>query len=67
MTAENNKTPWLCHICDYSSNIGEGQACCECYKIACHEHMTVATVLNSGSGLYELKQVCVECQLRKEL
>lgn len=65
MSEENSL--WLCHVCGYSSNIGEGQACAECYKICCRSHLTVATVLNPKSGLYELQLICVECQFRKTL
>lgn len=60
-------SPWLCHICDYRSNISEGLTCAECYKICCRQHVTVATVLNPQSGLYELQQICIECQLKKNL
>lgn len=61
------KSPWLCHICDYRSTVGEGPVCAECYKVTCRPHLTVATVLNNDSGLYELQQICLECQLRKQL
>lgn len=61
------KAPWLCHFCGYSSTIGEGQACSECYKIACPKHMCMTTILNPDSGLYEFKRICLECQLKKQL
>ncbi|NOY13398.1 MAG: hypothetical protein GXP51_06880 [Deltaproteobacteria bacterium] len=67
MSNEEQNSRWICHICDYSSTIGEGQACSQCYKIACPEHMTVSTVYNPATGLYELQAVCVECHLRKIL
>lgn len=67
MTADDQKSLWMCHVCDYRSNIGEGQACDECYKITCNKHMTIITVLNPDSGLYELKHVCAECQFKKIL
>lgn len=60
-------SPWMCHVCGYCSTVGEGLACAECYKLTCREHMTVATVQNPESGLYELKQICVECQFKKNL
>ncbi len=65
MAAE--KSPWMCHICDYRSTLGEGHVCSECYKITCNEHITTATVLNQESGLYEIRLVCVECRFKKNL
>ncbi|MCK5826028.1 MAG: hypothetical protein KAG93_03270 [Desulfuromusa sp.] len=62
-----DKIPWMCHICDHRSTFGEGIVCSECYKLTCNEHMTTATVLNTDTGLYELKKICVECQFRKTL
>ncbi|SDZ96806.1 hypothetical protein SAMN05660420_00906 [Desulfuromusa kysingii] len=61
------KSAWMCHICDYHSTIGSGIACSECFKITCNEHITTATVMNPESGLYELKNICVECQFKKTL
>ena len=61
------RSPWLCHVCGYSSTLGEGHACAECYKICCGKHLTVATVRNPSSGLYELQKICVECQFKKHL
>ncbi len=65
MSEENSR--WLCHVCGYSSDIGTGQACAECYKICCRQHLTVTGVYNPESGLYELQQICVECQFKKTL
>ena len=67
MSGADEKAPWLCHVCGYSSTIGEGQACSQCYKIACRKHLLTSTVLNPDSGLYEFRQTCVECQLRQQL
>jgi len=61
------KSPWMCHVCDYRSTIGEGITCDECFMLTCNEHITTATVLNEASGLYELKKICVECQFKKTL
>lgn len=61
------KSAWMCHICDYHSTIGEGLVCHECYKITCSQHISTTTVLNKENGLYEIKLVCVECQFRKTL
>jgi len=67
MDSDNLQSAWICHVCDYSSNVGEGQTCSECYKITCNQHVTITSVLNPESGLYELKPVCVECQFKKQL
>jgi len=61
------KSAWMCHVCDRFSTVGEGIVCSECFKITCREHVTTATVLNAESGLYELKMICVECQFLKNL
>lgn len=67
MTADDRQSAWMCHVCDYSSNIGAGQVCSECYKITCNQHTTICSVFNAESGLYELKPICVECQFKKQL
>ena len=64
---EEEKSPWMCHVCDRFSTIGAGIVCSECYKLACSDHATTATILNAASGLYELKMVCVECQFMKKI
>jgi len=61
------KSPWMCHVCDYCSTVGEGIVCDECFMLTCNEHITTATVLNEATGLYELKKICVECQFKKTL
>lgn len=60
MTAD--KSPWMCHVCDYRSTVGEGLVCSRCYKITCAQHITTSSVLNEQSGLYELQPICVACQ-----
>ena len=60
-------SPWMCHVCDYRSTVGEGLVCSECYKITCTEHMTTTTRYDEASGLYQLVQVCVACQFSKRL
>ncbi|SHI93847.1 hypothetical protein SAMN02745165_01186 [Malonomonas rubra DSM 5091] len=67
MSNEEKETRWMCHICDYSSNVGEGIACSECYKITCRQHLTTTMDLNPESGLYEFRQVCVACQLKDQI
>jgi len=61
------KSPWMCHVCQYCSTIGEGLVCSECYMITCHEHILTKTVLNKESGLYELRLICAECQFKNHL
>ncbi|MDX2479797.1 MAG: hypothetical protein QNK24_05615 [Desulfuromusa sp.] len=63
----DEKSPWMCHVCDHYSTTGEGLVCSECYKITCNRHMTTATVMNKESGLYEFQMICVECQFRKTI
>lgn len=60
-------SPWMCHICGFTSVVGEGLVCSECYKITCNKHITTSMVLNEETQLYEIKLVCVECQFRKQL
>jgi len=67
MSADYEKSPWICHVCGYRSTRGEGIACEQCYKIACRKHLTIATIRNEETGLYELKQICVECRFREHL
>lgn len=67
MSDEEFHSPWMCHVCSFSSNVGEGLVCSECYKISCRQHTTISSAFNPQTGLYELKQVCVECLLKKQL
>jgi len=67
MSNEDNSTAWMCHICDYASTVGEGQVCSECYKVTCSKHLNLTTVFNPDTGLYEFKQICVECQFKNQL
>jgi len=67
MSTENDQSAWMCHVCNYSSSIGEGRACSECYKITCSKHLTITSVLDPETGLYQLLPVCVECQFKKQL
>lgn len=67
MSSDSENSPWMCHICGHSSRLGEGVACSQCYKITCPIHLLTTTVFNPASGLFELQQICVECQLKKQL
>ena len=61
------KSPWMCHVCDYTSDSTEPIACALCYKIACSSHIVHKTVLNEESGLYELQPICVDCSIKPYL
>ncbi|PLX99010.1 MAG: hypothetical protein C0623_10555 [Desulfuromonas sp.] len=61
------KSPWICHVCDYTSTDTEPVACAFCYKVTCATHLAHKTMLNKETGLYELQPICVECQIRPHL
>ncbi len=61
------KSPWMCHVCDYTSNDTEPVACAFCYKVTCAVHLAHKTVKNEETGLFELQPICVECQVRPHL
>jgi len=63
----NEKSPWICHICDHKSVNSEPVACSVCYKITCAMHLVHKTVLSRETGLYELQPVCVDCQIKANL
>jgi len=64
---EQQKSAWMCHVCDLTSDKSEPIACAFCYKVTCALHLAHKTVLNKESGLYELQPICVECQIRPHL
>ena len=55
------KSPWMCHICNYTSDKTESEACELCYRVACELHLKTASIYNEDSGLYITAKVCVEC------
>lgn len=57
-------SPWMCHICNYSSTAEKGVACSRCYKITCRQHLRTASLFNPESGLYEFARICALCQLK---
>ncbi len=67
MPDSETNSPWLCHVCDKKFHQAESQACSVCYKIACSQHMRIHSQLNRDSGLYELRPICVACQLEAAL
>ena len=58
---EMDRSPWMCHICNYTSSDTESQACDLCYRVTCELHLRPASVYNPENGLYETAQVCIEC------
>lgn len=63
----DEKSPWICHVCGYRSNFGEGHVCSECYRITCKDHITRITVLNQETNLYEIRPLCIACRLQHQL
>ena len=58
---EIEKSPWLCHICDFKSDATEARICEICYRTTCALHLRPASIYNSASGLYETAEVCISC------
>jgi hypothetical protein len=55
------RSPWICHICDFTSAEIESKACDLCYRVTCSLHLRPASVYNQNSGLYETAAVCIAC------
>lgn len=55
------RSPWICHICDFTSDDTESQACDLCYRVTCSLHLRPASVYNEQNGLYETASVCIAC------
>ena len=58
---EMEKSPWICHVCDYKSAETESQACELCFRVTCELHLRPASVYNKHNGLYETARVCIVC------
>ena len=54
-------SPWLCHVCDYSSGESEPEICALCYRTTCDRHLRSASVLDTSTGLYVPEKVCIIC------
>ncbi len=65
MMDESGRSPWLCHVCNYTSSTTESIACSLCYKTTCSVHLKHVTAYNAESGLYELQPVCIHCAAAK--
>ncbi len=55
------RSPWICHICDYTSAETESKTCDLCYRVTCSLHLRPASIYNQNNGLYETAAVCIAC------
>jgi len=55
------RSPWMCHICDYKSAETESQACELCFRVTCPLHLRPASIYNTDNGLYVTAMVCIAC------
>ena len=55
------RSPWVCHVCDYTSAEGEAKVCDLCYRVTCSLHLRPASIYNEKSGLFETAAVCIAC------
>lgn len=55
------RSPWMCHICDFKSAKTESKVCDLCYRVTCELHLRAASVYNPNNRLYETARVCIEC------
>jgi hypothetical protein len=55
------RSPWICHICDYTSAETESKACDLCYRVTCSLHLRPASIYNQNNHLYETAAVCIAC------
>jgi hypothetical protein len=58
---EPERSPWLCHICNYTSDQTEARVCDLCFRTTCELHLRPASIYNPVNGLYETAHVCIEC------
>ncbi len=55
------RSPWICHVCDFKSAATESQVCDLCFRVTCDRHLRPASIYNEDNGLYETARVCIEC------
>lgn len=55
------RSPWICHVCNFKSEVSEGKVCSLCYRTTCPLHLRPASVYNKENGLYETAEVCISC------
>lgn len=59
------RSPWICHVCDFKSSETESRVCDLCYRTTCALHLRPASIYNEQSGLYETAAVCLTCALSR--
>jgi len=65
--SDMERSPWICHICNFRSDNTESKICDLCYRVTCPLHLRPASILNDKNGLYETAAVCISCaSSRKE-
>ena len=55
------RSPWLCHICHYTSDQAASEVCDICFRTTCALHLRPASIYNEKNGLYETARVCIQC------
>ncbi len=55
------RSPWICHICDYKSSSEDSRTCELCYRVTCAQHLLRMSRYNQESGLYQMADVCLDC------
>ena len=55
------RSPWVCHICNYKADDTESKACDLCFRVTCSFHLRPASLYNEKNGLYETAAVCISC------
>jgi hypothetical protein len=65
MIDESANTPWICHVCDFTSSASESRACAVCYKTTCPAHLKTVPTFNAETRLFELQPICVLCAITR--
>jgi len=58
------RSPWICHVCDHKHVDGEAEACSVCYKTTCNLHLKRVPV-ETESGILVLQPICLYCEMAK--
>jgi len=64
MDVTPERSPWICHICDFTSETTKSRTCERCYRVTCPAHLQKVSVYNEQTGLYVLEDVCVACRIQ---
>ena len=66
-SSDMERSPWICHVCNFKSDSTESKVCDLCYRVTCPLHLRPASIYNEKNGLYETAAVCISCaSTRKE-